>query len=181
MADVFSKLGDSLKSTIKVASEQTQMSVEQVSGRADIINKKNEIKKLFMLLGQAQYKCYLEECGSIERNSLYSKIDELRSQVIELEQKINEANTAQKDSFDNFKQEFKNTWSEANTKDDIFNDDIFSPDYKTKSSVPKADEYMSRESSDSIEQDDILVICPVCHTENHDYATYCMRCGNKLK
>ena len=181
MADVFSKLTDSLKSTIKAAGQQTQMSVGQVSGRTEIINKKNDLKRLFMLLGQAQYKCYLEECISVERNSLYSEIDELRNQIIVLEKKLNEASTAQKDSFDNFKQEVKNTWNEPSIKDDIFNDEMFSPDYKPKNTVPKTDEFMSRQSSKLNEQDDILVICPVCHVENHDYATYCMKCGNKLK
>ncbi len=166
MADIFSKIGDSLKSTIKVAGEQTQMSVEQVSSRTELINKKNEIKKLFMLLGQAQYKCYLEEGESFERNELYSKIDELRAQIITLEKKVGEANAAQKDSFDNFKQQVKTTWNEPTQKDDIFDEEMFSS-YEDKNSVP--------------DQDDILVICPVCHTGNHDYAAYCIRCGNKLK
>lgn len=180
MADIFSKLGDSLKSTIKVAGEQTQMSVEQVSNRTELINKKNEMKRLFMLLGQAQYKCYLEQGESFERNGLYSKIDELRAQIISLEKKVGEGAEAQKSSFDSFKQQVKTTWNEPDVKDDIFDDDIFKYNNVNKS-VPKSDEHVDKQSSHGNDQDDILLICPVCHTGNHDYAAYCIRCGNKIK
>ena len=39
MADVLSKLGDSLKSTFKVATEQTQKSVDQVACRTILSTK----------------------------------------------------------------------------------------------------------------------------------------------
>ena len=61
MADVLSKLGESLKTTLKEATEQTQKSVDQVGCRTDLLNKRNELKKLFESLGEAQYKVMTDE------------------------------------------------------------------------------------------------------------------------
>lgn len=155
MSDVLSKLGDSLKSTFKVATEQTQKSVDQVTCRTDLINKRNELKRLFALLGEAQYKCYLEEGESYERNTLYSKIDALKIQITEIEKHLGEVVTAQKSSLDSYKREVKSTWSEPDTtakKDDLAEDDI-----------------------------EILKVCPICNTGNHEYAAYCIKCGNKFE
>ena len=155
MSDVLSKLGDSLKSTLKVATEQTQKSVDQVSCRTDLMNKRNELKRLFASLGEAQYKCYLEEGESHERNTLYSKIDALKLQITEMEKHLGEVLTAQKSSLDSYKREVRSTWSEpdsAEKKDDLAGDDI-----------------------------EILKVCPICNTGNHEYAAYCIKCGNKFE
>lgn len=155
MADVLSKLGDSLKSTFKVATEQTQKSVDQVACRTELINKRSELKRLFTMLGEAQYKCYLEEGESHDRNMLYSKIDALKLQITELEKRLGEVVTAQKSSLDSYKREVRSTWSEADSeekKDDLTGDDI-----------------------------EILKVCPVCNTGNHEHAAYCIKCGNKFE
>ena len=52
MSDVFSRLGESLKSTIKEATEQTQKSVDQVTCRTELLNKKAELKRLYTTLGE---------------------------------------------------------------------------------------------------------------------------------
>ncbi len=155
MSDVFSKLGDSLKSTLKVATEQTQKSVDQVACRTDLLNKRNELKRLFTLLGEAQYKCHVEQIESEDRDELYAKIDALKLQITEVEKRLGEIVTTQKSSLDSYKREVKSTWNEPETKE------------------KKADL-----DEDGIE---ILKVCPVCNTGNHEHAAYCIKCGNKFE
>ena len=155
MSDVFSKLGDSLKSTFKVATEQTQKSVDQVACRTELLNKRNELKRLFTLLGEAQYKCYTEQVESDDRDELYSKIDAIKLQITDVERRLGEIVTMQKSSLDSYKREVKSTWSEPDT------------------TQKEADA-----SEDGIE---ILKVCPVCNTGNHERAAYCIKCGNKFE
>lgn len=155
MSDVFSKLGDSLKSTFKVATEQTQKSVDQVACRTELLNKRSELKRLFALLGEAQYKCYTEQVENEDRDELYAKIGELKLQITDVERRLGEIVTTQKSSLDSYKREVKSTWSEPDT---------------TKKDADL--------SEDGIE---ILKVCPVCNTGNHEHAAYCVKCGNKFE
>lgn len=155
MADVFSKLGESLKSTIKEATQQTQKSVDQVSCRTDLLNKRNELKKLFELLGEVQYKAYIENEDSVVRNEIYSKITNLKAEIAALENKLEDIVNTQKNSFDNYKRKVKTAWEEEKgAQSSVFSED------------------------DGIE---ILKICPVCNTGNHEHAAYCIKCGNKFE
>lgn len=156
MSDVFSKLGESLKSTFKVATEQTQKSVDQVACRTELLNKRSELKRLFALLGEAQYKCYTEQVENEDRDELYAKIDALKLQITDVEKRLGEIVTTQKSSFDSYKREVKSKWSEPETTkpENDFSDD------------------------DGIE---ILKVCPVCNTGNHEHAAYCIKCGNKFE
>ncbi len=155
MADVFSKLGESIKTTLKVATEQTQQSMDQVSSRTEILNKRNELKKLFTKLGEIQYKCHIDGEENIERDVLYTKITELKDEIQKLEDHLSEVITAQKSSLDNYKRQVKSTWNEPSTE----------------------------EKKDDLEEDEIevLKVCPVCKTGNHEYAAYCIKCGNKFE
>lgn len=155
MSDVFSKLGESLKTTIKQATEQTQKSVDQVSCRTDLLNKRNELKKLYEALGEVQYKAYIENEDNVERNVLYSKITTLKTEIEALETKLEEIVNTQKSSFDNYKRKVKTAWEEEKTSkvDDLAQDDGI----------------------------EILKVCPVCNTGNHEHAAYCIKCGNKFE
>lgn len=155
MADVFSKLGESLKNTIKEATEQTQKSVDQVTCRTDLLNKRNELKKLYEALGEVQYKAYIENEDSVERNVLYTKITNLTEEIKKLEARLEEIVNTQKSSFDNYKRKVKTAWEEekATKVDDIAEDDGI----------------------------EILKVCPVCNTGNHEHAAYCIKCGNKFE
>ena len=155
MADVFSKLGESIKNTIKEATEQTQKSVDQVTCRTELLNKRNELKRLYTTLGEVQYKAYIENEDNVERNVLYSKITNLKTEIKELEQKLEEIVNTQKNSFDSYKRKVKNAWEEEGT---------------THSGEQAED--------DGIE---ILKVCPVCNTGNHEHAAYCIKCGNKFE
>ena len=155
MSDVFSKLGESLKSTLREATEQTQKSVDQVTCRTDLLNKRNELKKLFEKLGEAQYKAYIENEEGVERSELYTRITHLKADISNLETKLEEIVNTQKNSFDNYKRKVKTAWEEEKTaKASEFSDD------------------------DGIE---ILKVCPVCNTGNHEHAAYCIKCGNKFE
>ena len=157
MSDVLSKLGESLKTTIKEATEQTQKSVDQVSCRTDLLNKRNELKKLFERLGEAQYKVFAGEEESVEnRDDLCEKIAAVKTEITELQAKLEEIVNAQKSSFDNYKRKVKTAW----------------------------DELTKEEKKDDLAEDDgieILKICPVCNTGNHEHAAYCIKCGNKFE
>lgn len=155
MADVLSKLGESIKNTIKEATEQTQKSVDQVTCRTELLNKRNELKRLYTTLGEVQYKAYIENEDNVERNVLYSKITNLKTEIKELEQKLEEIVNIQKSSFDSYKRKVKNAWEEEETT----------------------------HSSDEAEDDgiEILKVCPVCNTGNHEHAAYCIKCGNKFE
>lgn len=156
MADVFSKLGESLKSTLKEATEQTQKSVDQVSFRTDLINKRSELKRLFEALGEVQYKAYIENEDNVERNVIYSKITNLKTEITELEHKLEEVVNIQKSSFDSYKRKVKTTWQderETDKKGDLAEDDGI----------------------------EILKVCPVCNVGNHEHAAYCIKCGNKFE
>lgn len=155
MSDVFSRLGESLKSTIKEATEQTQKSVDQVTCRTELLNKKTELKRLYTTLGEVQYKAYIENEDNIERNVLYSKITNLKSEISELEVKLEDIINTQKSSFDTYKRKVKTAWEEENTS--------------STSNIPE---------DDGIE---ILKVCPVCNTGNHEHAAYCIKCGNKFE
>lgn len=154
MADVFSKLGESIKNTIKEATEQTQKSVDQVTCRTELLNKRSELKRLYTTLGEVQYKAYIENEDNVERNVLYSKITNLKTEITELEQKLEEIVNTQKSSFDSYKRKVKTAWEEETT----------SPS--------------KQEEDDGIE---ILKVCPVCNTGNHEHAAYCIKCGNKFE
>jgi len=156
MADVFSKLGESLKSTLKEATEQTQKSVDQVAFRTDLLNKRSELKRLFEALGEVQYKAYIENEDNVERNVLYSKITNLKAEITDIEHKLEEVVNVQKSSFDSYKRKVKTTWQED--EDKTIKKDDFAED-------------------DGIE---ILKVCPGCNTGNHEHAAYCIKCGKKF-
>lgn len=158
MADVLGKLGESLKSTLKEATEQTQKSVDQVGCRTDLLNKRNEVKKLYETLGKIQYKLYMDHSTDTEdRDELYTKITKVKSEIAEIEKKLEDIVNAQKSSFDSYKRKVKTAWDEM-TKEE--KQDNVSPE------------------SDDVE---ILKICPVCNTGNHEHAAYCIKCGNKFE
>lgn len=152
MADILGKLGAGLKTTLKEAAEQTQKSVDQVSHRTDLLNRKNELKKLYEKLGAIQYKAYMEKNEALEqKEELYDCITKVRKDIARIEEELEAILTVQKNSFSNYKKNVKSTW-----------DDMIKPDEKE-------------------EDIEILKICPVCQTVNHEHAAYCVKCGNKFE
>ena len=79
----------------------------------------------------------------------------LKADIQNLETKLEEIVNTQKSSFDNYKRKVKTAWEEEKN--------------------PKADDLAA---DDGIE---ILKICPVCNTGNHEHAAYCIKCGNKFE
>lgn len=158
MSDVFSKIGEGLKTTIKLATEQTQKSVDQVSCRTELLNKKNELKKLYCTLGEAQYKAYIENPESVQDDSLFIKITELKNEVFTLENKIDNIVSEQKGSFEQYKEQVKTSWN----------------DMMTEAEAKEAEDANMADST-------VLKICPVCQTANPEDAAFCIKCGNKFE
>ena len=157
MVDVLSKLGESLKTTLKEATQQTQKSVDQVTLRTELLNKRSELKRLYEALGEVQYKVYMEHEESAETQILYSKITHLKAEITDIEQKLEEIVNRQKSSFDSYKRKVKTTWQED------------------------GDASIKREDLSEEDGIEILKVCPVCNTGNHEHAAYCIKCGNKFE
>ena len=155
MADIFSKLGDSIKTTIKEAVDQTQKSVDQASIRTDLIAKKNELKKLYQTLGESHYKAYTTGESDEAQGAIYEKITELVKDIEEAEKKLEDIVNTQKTSFNSFKEDVKSTWGEMQTK--------------------------AAEETKQADNVKVMKVCPVCNTGNNIHAAYCIHCGNKFE
>lgn len=155
MADIFSKLGDSIKTTIKEAVDQTQKSVDQASIRTDLVAKKNELKKLYQTLGESHYKAYTTGESDETQGAIYEKITELVKDIEEAEKKLEDIVSTQKTSFNSFKEGVKSTWNE--------------PQVKPAEEAKQADNVK------------VMKVCPVCNTGNNIHAAYCIHCGNKFE
>lgn len=154
MADVFSKLGESIKTTLKEATAQTQKSVDQTVYRTELLSKKNELKKAYQQLGEAQYEAYIHNTEEEVPASLYTKIETMIKEITQIERQVEDIVTTQKDSFDTFKRTVKTTWDEN----------------MSKQSRPEKGE-------DGVE---IMKICSHCNVGNNINASYCISCGNKF-
>ncbi len=154
MGDIFTKLGESIKTTFKEATEQTQKSVDQTVYRTELISKKGELKKLYQQLGIAVYEDYKEEKQGAEYEALYKKISSFLKEIELIEDKVEEIVNSQKDSFDTYKREVKTTWNEN-----------------------MAAEARPQPGPDGVE---VMKICNQCNTGNHVEASYCISCGHKF-
>lgn len=154
MKDLFEKLSSSLKNTCKEAVDQTQKSLDQAKYRSEILNLKNELRKLYQKLGEIYYKNYMkgEEAAAPEAlcNRITHLIDEIRTLEKEVEQTVN----VQKDSFDAYKREVRQTWNQ--------NEEAYTHVKKTQEGIK------------------ILKFCPNCNIGNSPEASYCIHCGEKL-
>ncbi|MDF2877662.1 MAG: hypothetical protein K0S30_758 [Clostridia bacterium] len=154
MGDVFTKLGESIKSTFKEATTQTQKSVDQTVYRTELLSKKNELKKAYQQLGEAQYEVHVHNAEEEIPVSLYTKIEVITKEIAQIEKQVGEIVTTQKDSFDTFKRTVKTTWDEN----------------MAKQTRPEKGE-------DGVE---IMKICSHCNVGNNISASYCISCGNKF-
>ncbi|OOB80216.1 MAG: hypothetical protein BEN19_06100 [Epulopiscium sp. Nuni2H_MBin003] len=111
MKNIASKLGDSLKSTYKEVSNQTQHTLDFTKDKAEIIALKNDLKRLYLSLGICYFDYKVEQIEFDEEN-LFSQIDDLHQQIYELENILETTKKTQKDSFSEFKHEVKSTWQE---------------------------------------------------------------------
>lgn len=154
MADIFQKLGASLKTTLKAATEQTQKSVDQTVYRTELLSKKNDLKNLYQQLGKQVYEEAQVDEQYVVDELFYTRITALLKEIDVLEDKIKDIVNTQKDSFDAYKREVKTAWSEE----------------MQEQSKPDTDE-------DGVQ---IMKICENCQVGNHVEATYCINCGEKF-
>lgn len=168
MADIFSKLGDSLKNTIKEAAHQTQKSVDQATLRTEILTKKNDLKKLYLELGKKHYEIYKSGAEEEVPSELYDKITKLSSEIDENEQKLDSVLNEQKDSFNNFKNDMKSQWAEGCTE-------------KSEEDIVDTECQEEDQDKDESKEVEVMKICELCNTGNHIHAAYCSHCGNKFE
>ncbi|WP_069999472.1 zinc ribbon domain-containing protein [Cellulosilyticum sp. I15G10I2] len=154
MGDIFTKVTESIKTTIKEATEQTQKSVDQTVYRTELISKKGELKKLYQQLGLAVYEEFKEGEPDTPHRALYIKINALLKEIEVLENKVEDIVNSQKDSFDTYKREVKTKWNEN-----------------------MANEVKPKPGEDGFE---VMKICDECQRGNHVEASYCINCGHKF-
>lgn len=154
MADIFTKLGESIKTTVKEATEQTQKSIDQTIYRKELLEKKSELKGLYQQLGEAQYESYIENKQNISLTPFYTQITALLKEINKLQDQVKEIVNSQKDSFDTYKREVKTTWNEN-----------------------MAQEARPEKGEDGLE---VMKICSECNTGNNVEASYCINCGKNF-
>ncbi|MEG1295094.1 MAG: hypothetical protein RSD02_01805 [Niameybacter sp.] len=154
MKDLIEKLSSSLKNTCKEALDQTQKTVDQAKYRSDFLTLKNELKKLYQKLGEAYYKKHIEGEKAIAPEAICNRITSLIHEIDKMEKEVEDTVYVQKDSFDAYKREVRQTWNE---------------NQPTYASV-KRDENGIK----------ILRFCPHCNVGNPTKAMYCIHCGEKL-
>lgn len=155
MKDLFDKLSDSLKNTYKEASSQTQKTIDQAKYRKDIIELKNELKKLYMQLGKECYHQHINGKEQTVNQPLCNRITMMRKELETLEKTLAEVVDLQKDSFESYKRDVRRTWNDQ----------------------------QSTEAGNSYRTDDgveILKFCSKCNVGNGPEAVYCTNCGNQF-
>ncbi|MGL6173135.1 MAG: hypothetical protein ACRC1P_00790, partial [Cellulosilyticaceae bacterium] len=112
MKDLIDKLGESLKNTCKEAVDQTQKTVDQAKYRTEILTLKGEIKKLYQKLGEEYYNNYINNSNESCSIPTCNRITALYKEIYQLEKQVNQVVNTQKDSFDAYKRDVKNSWNE---------------------------------------------------------------------
>ncbi|PHV69821.1 hypothetical protein CS063_13985 [Sporanaerobium hydrogeniformans] len=154
MKDIFTKIGESITSTVKEMGEQTQKSFDQTVYRTELLGLKNDLKKLYQKLGEEQYTAYIQGDESKVQTVLYNQITNLIHEIEKREKIINDIVSNQKDSFDSYKRDVKTTWDENMAA--------------------------AQKPEKNKEGFEVMKICENCNTGNHVDATYCIYCGEKF-
>lgn len=154
MKEIMDKLTQSIKSSCKEVADQTQKTVDQTKYRKEMIELKSEIKKLYQKLGEQYYTYYMEEETEKKASPICNRITVLLKEIDRLETKIEEVIKNQKDSFDAYKRDVKQTWDEEET--------VFTEVKRDENGIK------------------ILKFCKSCNIGNNVDAQYCINCGKKF-
>lgn len=162
MSDIFNKVTEGVKSTIKIATDQTQDAVAEISCRRELSAKRTELSSTFERIGQISYiKHKGDEIDSIEVAELIKKVDTLAGEVAALEDQLAGIYSSRKESFDNYKTTVKSTWEDI--KQTATN--------TSKKGQPDFDNTTTIETKE----------CTVCHVHNNVHSAYCISCGHKFE
>lgn len=154
MKTILNKLEQSVKNTYKQTMQQTQKTVDQTKYRTELITLKNTLNKHYQMLGRLYYKQVTNQQDDSNLETLCHKITELNLQIKTTQQKIDELVNSQKNSFDDFKKEVKDTWQD-----------------ETSEKTYERDEKGIK----------ILKFCPQCQIGNARDASYCSHCGHPFR
>ncbi len=154
MKDLFNKLGESIKHTLKEAGNQTQKTVDQTVYRKDLLKAKSDVKKYYEELGEKSYEAYTQGQNIAVDDVLCDKITKTLQTIDQLNTSIENIMREQKDSFSSYKREVKTAW----------------------------DENMATQDKPGVNDDGIEVMkfCPECNAGNNINAEYCISCGAKI-
>ncbi|OON99284.1 MAG: hypothetical protein ATN35_13515 [Epulopiscium sp. Nele67-Bin004] len=111
MREIFTKLGESVKTTYKEVSSQTLKTLDQTKMRSELSSLKNELKKNQQQLGELYFN-YVEYGELFDNTLLIDKIKEVTENINEIEQLLNDIADQQKGSFDDYKDDLKQTWQQ---------------------------------------------------------------------
>lgn len=154
MRDIFNKLGESLKYTLKEATTQTQKTVDQTVQRKDLLKAKSDLKKLYEELGEKAYEAYRQGQQEAVDPVLCDQITKTLQTIEQLNASIENIVREQKDSFNSFKREVKTAWN----------------DNMAQQARPDVND-------EGVEE---MKFCPACNAGNNVHAEYCISCGAKL-
>jgi len=155
MSDVFDKLAQNVKDISQGIIGQTKTTVTQGKTEIDLLQARNELKKLYTQLGEKVYqnRLYPEADPGIE--ILYNKIADKTIMIKTLEKSVKDIRKEQKNTMESVKRNVKKTWQ--------------SEGEETRTPEPDEDGYPK------------MKFCSECNIGNHPEAEYCIACGHTLE
>ncbi len=154
MKNLFDKLEQSIKNTCKEAANQSQKTVNQTKYRTELMSLKNELKKQYQKLGETYYKELINEELTLDYTAQCDKITGLIKTIAKLEREVETVVNEQKEGFEDYKQNVRETWTDA---EQAKNKETIYQEIKT------------------------YKVCEKCQQENRLEAICCSRCGEKFE
>lgn len=155
MKDIFDKVKQSVKDISEGIMGQTKTTVTQGKSEIDLLQAKNDLKKLYTQLGEKVYQNRLYPEADPGIDILYDRIVAKVSSIRELERAVEYMRKEQKSTIESVKRNVKKTWKGEGEE----------------TRTPEAD-------ADGYPQ---MIFCKECNIGNHPEAQYCIACGSKLK
>lgn len=155
MQDIFDKVTKSIKDISQNVVEQTKTTVNQGKVELELIQTKNELKKLYTRLGEKVYQNRLYPQADPGIEALYDMIATKIKKISELEVSIDNIREEQKNTMESLKRNVKKTWNSENEEE----------------KAPETDEegYIH------------MKFCSHCNIGNHPDAQYCIACGYTME
>lgn len=155
MKEIFDKVAQNAKVISQGIIGQTKTTVTQGKTELDLLQAKNDLKKLYTQLGEKVYqnRLYPEADPGIE--ILYDLIVDKVAQIRELDKAVDNLRMEQKSTMESVKRCVKKTWK--------------SDGEETKTPENDQEGYPQ------------MKFCTQCNIGNHPEAQYCIACGSQLK
>ena len=155
MSDIFDKVAQNVKDISQGIIGQTKTTVSQGKAEIDLLQAKNDLRKLYTQLGEKIYqnRLYPEADPAIE--ILYNKIADKTAKIKKLNKTVKDIRKEQKNTMESVARNVKKTWQAKGEE----------------TRTPEADDDGYLE----------MKFCTKCNIGNHPEAEYCIACGHDLK